>query len=211
MKSHRLDPGSNSVSVEDVDAYGADNRDFPSGVNHVINHVVTKPHPIAETAVGPFIKDVGDAPSVWHGVAPSVSRHDVEDEYSRRQKEATLVIGDTTQPVSHVKPVPVFIVEQEVGNDGLASWNGINLSVVDQTLLCGRDYKRTRILITNEDATNGIRIARSNVTASVGALVAPGTTRELFTQDKVYGISTVLGTAVKVSVIEEYGIDGGPN
>jgi hypothetical protein len=193
-----------------VYTYGEDDRNFPTGVNHIINHTVPQAHPLTETPVGPNIKDVGSAPGVWHGEAPTVSTSTVEDEWTRRQKEATMVAGTGVEPGTHEKPVPVFIVEQYTGNDTLASWNGVNMSVVDLTLLCGRDYKRTRVLITNEDATNAIRIGRGNVTAAFGALVAPGVTRELFVQDKVYAISAVLGTPVKVSVIEEYGIDGGP-
>lgn len=210
MKSHRLPAGEHEVSAHDVAAYGDDDRTFPNGINHVENHPVVQQHPNPEMKVGRFIKDVGDAPSVWHGVAPTATRQSVEDEWNRRQKEATMVAGDTTPPHDNPPPVPVFIVNPNTGSEGLNSWTGGNYSVAESTEIAPRDYKRTRLLIRNEDSTNAIRLSKlSNSQSAFGYLVPAGAEIEIYAQDKVYAVSATAGTTVRVSVLAEYGIDGG--
>lgn len=212
MRSHRLEPDASHVpSADEVAAYGEETtQDLPTGVNHVQNHRVARAHPLMETSVGPYIKDVGNAPSVWHGVRPSVTREQVEDEWNHRQLEASMVVHDQVPLAKGPDPVPVFIVSPDVGAEGISSWNGGNYSVSGSVEIAGRDHKRTRMFIINEDATNSIRISR--VTASqptFGALIGPGKQQELATQDKVYAIAATPGTTVNVSVVTEFGINGG--
>lgn len=210
MKSHRLPP--DGVTQHDVNAYGEDNRNFPTGVNHIQPHTTPRSHPLTETKVGPYIQDVGDSPSVWHGVAPSITREHVEDEWNRRQKEATMTAGDTTPPGDTPAPVPVYLVNPNAGSEGISSWTGSNYDVpaTHTTLIAGRDYKRSRLFICNEDAANGIRVSRGISSNNLsGFFIGPGKTQEIATQDTVYAISAHATDPVQVSVLVEYGIDGG--
>lgn len=213
MKSHRLEPDCEPTTSDPVAAYGTEDVSFPNGVNHIQSHPVVRSHPLIETKVGPYIQDVGDAPSVWHGVAPSVTRDYVEDEWERRQKEGTMVAGDTTPPVAEIDPVPVYVVNPNTGSKGLSSWSGANYAVTadKQVEVANRDYKRTRVFIRNEDTTtaNGIRITRQSGGNGFGFLIPGGTVQEIMTQDKIYAIGVTAATTVNVSVIVEYGIDGG--
>lgn len=213
MKSHRLEPDSEQPSGDTVAAYGTEDVSFPNGVNHLQSHPVVRSHPLIETKVGAYIQDVGDAPSVWHGVIPSVSRTQVEDEWERRQHEGTMIAGDTTPTIPEVDPVPVYVVNPNTGAKGLSSWSGSNYSITDvkQVEIANRDYKRTRVFIRNEDTTaaNGIRIAKQDGPNAFGFLIPGGTVQEVATQDKIYAIGVTPATTVKVSVLIEYGIDGG--
>lgn len=208
MRSHRLNPdASNNVPYDEVAEVGADDRSFPTGINHVINHTVAGSHPLPETKVGPFIKDVGDAPSVFHGVEPSINRQAVEDEYDRRQKEATFVAGHSSAPNYYPDPVPVVVVPAGVGPNSLKSWNGTNLTVPIENAIgiTTRNYDQVRVVIYNEDPTNFVRVARTANGAAQGAIIPAGKERELFVQEAVYAIANT--APVRLSVFIEYGVD----
>lgn len=208
MKSHRLP--SDAASPHDVAAYGEDSRTFPSGINHIQNQPVPIAHPLPEIKVGPFIKDVGDGPSVWHGEAPSVAREAVEDEWTRRQKEATMTAGDTSPPQPEQDPIPVYLVNPNTGTEGLSSWSAEGPFTVGASVqITGKDYKRTRVFVTNEDTSKGVRLTRTQGLSGFGFLLKAGATQEIATQDAVYACPAVAGDIVNVSVIVEYGIDGG--
>jgi hypothetical protein len=205
MKSHRLTPNENTSA--DVYGVGADDRVFPTGVNHVVNHTVAGSHPLPETKVGDFIKDVGDAPGVFHGVAPTSTRTEIESEYDARQKEATFVSGVDTIPNYYPNPVPVVVVPNRVGSTSIKTFNAVSYTIPNDhpIMIVPRNYSATRVVIQNEDATNFVRIARVPANASQGFMIAAGKSLEIFTQDTV---SIVADTApVKVSVLVEYGVD----
>lgn len=208
MRSHRLNPDkSNDTPYDEVAGVGADDRTFPTGVNHIINHTVAGSHPLPETKVGSFIKDVGDAPSVFHGVEPSVSREVVESEYERRQKEATFSTSSNTAPNYYPDPVPVVIVPAGVGANSLKSWSGTFVQVPTDSAIgiTGRNYDQTRVILYNEDPTNYVRVARTANGAAMGAIIPPLKEREFFVQEAIYAIANT--APVRLSIFIEYGVD----
>lgn len=208
MKSHRLD--SSSVSVDETESVGADGRVFPTGVNHVRNHQVPHVTHDEKAQVGPYIKDIGQGSTVFHGVEDKETGAQIHDEWEKAQKAATFPAGITKYPEPKRDPVPVTIVDPDSGANELRSWSGTYTSVSNtEVQVIGRNAKRTRVILLNEDATNPVRLGRRIGNSVFGYLLAAGQSLEMYTQDAVYAIAVTASTTVRVSVYQEYGITGG--
>lgn len=115
-----------------------------------------------------------------------------------------------------IAPVPVIIVEGGGGGKAVRSAAPRHFSVPaagsDPVHICGRDARRARVLLLNEDTASNIRFAQrpSDLTGGGGALLPYPTNSylALHTQDDLYAVSADAGTPL-LSVIQEFEEEGG--
>ena len=150
-----------------------------------------------------------------HGVPPDGDQS--TEERATMVREGTLaqhrppgppeVARQAPRPV----PVPVYLVEEQGSGDVYLTASPRHVTVAastgaDATRLCGRNPRRNRILLLNEDTANNARFAQrpSDLVNGGGALLPWPATSYLVleTQDELYALS--VGAAVVVSVIEEF-------
>jgi hypothetical protein len=153
-----------------------------------------------------------------HGV-PNDS--ETTEERALMERDGTLAQHQPmSAPVPYVPrvrptPVPVYLVEEGAAGNSFISAAPRNITVppatgslaADPARLCGRDPKRTKILLLNEDTANNIRFAQrpSDLVNGGGALLPWPTNSylRLETQDELFALA--IGTApVVVSVIQEF-------
>lgn len=116
------------------------------------------------------------------------------------------------KPAERPPAIPVYLVEEHGGPEVIRTAYPRHFTVPDTAndpvRICGRDGRRNRIGLLNEDGTTDIRFAQSaaGLTNGGGALLAHGlTTYQWFeTQDELYAITTSATLAVTLSVIEEF-------
>jgi hypothetical protein len=108
--------------------------------------------------------------------------------------------------------VPVYIVEQQGGSESYFTASPRNFTVPgynsDPVRVCGRNPKRNRILLLNEDTATNIRFAKrpSDLTAGGGGLLPWSATSYtiLETQDELFATTVSATLSVIMSVIEEF-------
>jgi hypothetical protein len=212
MKSFRLFDTTPSEGQDPVADVGADSSSFPTGVNHVINHSVPKRTHDEKTLPGSYLKDMGQGASLFHGVEPTETGVQIHDEWEQAQKGATMVAGTTVMPKDEAKPVPVYLVNEDSGSHSLLSWTGTSIDIPaaggQEVQVLGKDAKRQRAMLKNEDTTNSIRIGKKVGNALFGFLLKAGDELEMFTQDEIRAIG-LSGNITQLSVYAEYNIEGG--
>lgn len=150
-----------------------------------------------------------------HGVPPDGDQ--TTEERATMEREGTLAQHrpprppETARPAPRPVPVPVYMVEEQGGGDTYLTASPRHITVAastgtDPTRLCGRNPRRNRIGLLNEDTANNARFAQrpSDLGNGGGALLPwPNSNYTwLETQDELYALS--VGAAVIVSIIEEF-------
>ncbi len=117
-----------------------------------------------------------------------------------------------TKPRPRPTPIPVYLTTREGGPEAYISASPRNVTVPnnasDALRICGRNPKRNRVGLLNEDPTTNIRMAvrPSDLTNGGGAVLMHGvTTYQWFeSQDEIYVWTTSATLTVTLSVIEEF-------
>lgn len=121
----------------------------------------------------------------------------------------------TRAPRERPLPVPVIVVQPAGGPDVFLTAGAISRTMPanggEPVRLCGRDPKRSRLLLLNEDASHHVRFAQrqadliSGPGGGGGALLPKGMTSylTLVCQDELWAWSADSGTPA-VSIIQEY-------
>jgi hypothetical protein len=121
-------------------------------------------------------------------------------------------------PPQHYEPhlppvaVPVYLVESQGGGDVYRSATPRHITVAnnasDATQVCGRNPRRNRIGLLNEDPTTDIRFSvspRELVSGGGAILLHAVTTYQWFeTQDSLYAVTTSASSTVLLSIIDEF-------
>jgi hypothetical protein len=115
-------------------------------------------------------------------------------------------------PRQRPTPIPVYLTTLDGGPEAYISASPRNFTVPNNTTdpvrLCGRNPKRNRIGLLNEDTATNVRFAvrPSDLTNGGGALLPwPVSTYQWFeTQDELYAWTVSSTLSVIVSVIEEF-------
>jgi hypothetical protein len=120
---------------------------------------------------------------------------------------------ELARPVSRPTPVPVYLVEEGSGAAAFLSSSPRNITVpknvgADPVRLCGRNPKRNRIGLLNEDTATNVRFAQrpSDLVNGGGALLNwPNNSYTwLETQDELFAWTVSATLSVTVSIIEEF-------
>lgn len=161
---------------------------------------------------------VGEPMDQFRGMMAHGVPHELDTTEERAQAERGGPNVARTRPVPAEKPrelpppVPVYIVEFGGGNDVIRSASPRHLTVAnsasDATRLGGRNPKRNRIGLLNEDGTTDVRFAVTprDLNNGGGAFLPHSQTSYLWleTQDEIYAVTTSSTLSVTVSVIEEF-------
>lgn len=184
--------------------FGIDDRDIPGGETHLINHQTVHQKPATSEPLEEF------RGMMAHGVPPA--EHGMYDRDAKGKKPYKPEYAKVPAPPV---PVPVYIVEDGGGGRALRSAAPRHFTVPaasgtnagDPVRVCGRDARRVRVLLLNEDTASNIRFAQrpSDLTAGGGALLPyPSSSYlALHTQDELWALSADTGTPL-ISVIQEF-------
>jgi hypothetical protein len=155
-----------------------------------------------------------------HGVPPEDS---TTEERATMEREGTLAQHRPPTPPQHPKPVvrptpvPVYLVEEGSGGEAYLTASPRHISVpgilatganaADPVRLCGKDAKRNRIGLLNEDTANNVRFAQrpSDLVAGGGSLLPYPSNTYLWleTQDELFAYA-VGSASVILSIIDEF-------
>lgn len=149
-----------------------------------------------------------------HGVPPE---HDTTEERAQAERGGPNAARTRRVPAGPVHPrppaVPVYLVESEGGPESFRTAYPRHVTVpantgADPVRVCGRDPRRNRIGLLNEDGTTDIRFAQApgGLTNGGGSILFHGvTTYQWFeTQDELYAVTVSSTLSVVLSVIEEF-------
>jgi hypothetical protein len=158
----------------------------------------------------------------YRGIMAHGVPNDSETTNQRGLQEATGTIARQRQPPTPPQPagplvrpvpVPVYIVTEGAGARAYLTSSPRNVTVppnanADPVRECGRDAKRNRIGLLNEDTATNIRFAYrpSDLVNGGGALLPWPATSYLFleTQDELFACTVSATLSVIMSVIEEH-------
>lgn len=208
MKSHRLGADINGVGEQPEQEVGHDDRAFDTGIHHVTTVPVARTKPVIKEGVGPYIPNNIQGPSSWHGELPTESAADTHDQYLQAEHMATHT-ADTQVPVKYYPdPVPVIVVPPDSGpgniTAGRSNFLEVDPSGGSATEIVPKDMHRSRVLITNEHATVGVRIAGHRGEGTQGYLLKAGDSREFFQQTQMFAWPADGTTVIPVSFWAEY-------
>jgi hypothetical protein len=150
-----------------------------------------------------------------HGVPPG---EETTEERARMERDGTLAQHNPPALPEHyvpaVKPaaVPVYITTRRGGPESYLTASPRSITVPsnnsDPVRVCGRNPKRNRVLLLNEDTATNIRFALrpSDLTNGGGALLPWPTNSYLVleTQDELFASTVSATLSVIMSVIEEF-------
>ncbi len=197
------------ATPEEIATYGLPDQkplDAGSGTGNITNYQTVRQRP-----AGPDVDLPEFRGPMAHGVIPDAdtawerAQH-MRGEGPRGKDPAGL------KEIPQITPVPVFIVEQAGGGTVIRSASPRHLTVPntasEPTRLCGRNPRRVRVGILNEDTATNIRFAQriSDLTAGGGALLPYVVNNYSWfeTQDELYALSTSATLNVLVSIVEEF-------
>jgi hypothetical protein len=158
----------------------------------------------------------------YRGIMAHGVPNDSELTNERGLQEATGTIARQRQPptppepsapIVRPVPVPVYIVTEGSGARTYLTSSPRAITVppnagADPVRVCGRDLKRNRIGLLNEDTATNIRFAQrpSDLVNGGGALLPWPSTNYLFleTQDELFACTVSATLSVILSVIEEH-------
>lgn len=178
---------------------------IPGGRVHVTNaQTVRQRTPVPESR--PEIKDLNA-----HGVEPGThTARDRADAMRGPNTPKQPHIPEYSAPAIGPVPVPVRVVQddrQRVLRTSSHRKLTVQVNTGEPVHLCGQDFNRSYVLLLNEDASNGVRIAQrpTDLNGGFGTLLPANTTGylKLDTQDELYGISNT-ATAATVSIIQVF-------
>jgi hypothetical protein len=177
---------------------------IPSGETHIVNYE-TVAQPVASPAPPPLYDGfmAHGVPSEGHG---EVSQSDLERGATKRAAPPKYA-----PPLTPPVPVPVIIVEEAGGPSVVRVSYPKKLLIPNNTsepqLICGREPRRNRIGLLNEDSSTDIRFAQSIAGLNNGGgaiLLHAGTSYTWFeTQDRLYAVTTSTTNTALLSVVEE--------
>lgn len=185
----------------------AEGSPIPGLTGNILNYAVTRQQPAVPDEQLPEFRG-------WlaHGVHASEHTAHERAEAERAGEPQRKPRHPATPVTPPVPPVPVFLVEQAGGGNVLLSAAPRHITVpassgADPVRACGRNPRRARIGLLNEDPANGARFATrpSDLGNGGGALLpANGSSYQWFrTQDELFLLSAA-GSSIVVSIIEEY-------
>lgn len=199
------------------DEIGLSARQDPSGspipglTGNIVNYEVVRQKPAAPLPEESFDEYRG---MMAHGV-PNDS--DTTNQRALLEREGTLNPDRRTEPrltVPQVRPapIPVYVTQPEGGSEVFrtASPRSITVpnSASDAVRLGGRNPRRNRIGLLNEDTSTNVRIAQrpSDLINGGGALLAKSMASYVWleTQDELYAVTDSATLTVKLSIIEEF-------
>ena len=178
---------------------GLDDREIPSGLNHLSNPET----PSAKPAV----------PARQH--LPAMNEHGVPDDNpdaSYEQPEAgTVLISEPLPEGREYYAVPVYQVEEpgkgKVHRKALCNSITVPASGSDPIRVCSRDDGRVEVRILNEDPANDIRFSESIATLieGGGALLWHGTNSytPIPTQDELWAVGASAACVMSVVLVTE--------
>jgi len=180
---------------------------IPGGETHIVNH------PTVRQRV-----PVGDSPAEYgameaHGVPPSdATFHDRAEAERGPNSHAPVRVATAAKPVKRPDPVPVYIVTEGAAADTILTASPRHITVpnnqADPVRVCGRNFRRNRIGLLNEDTATNIRFAQrpSDLTNGGGALLPWPTNSYMWfeTQDELYAVTVSTTLAVTLSIVEEF-------
>lgn len=178
---------------------------IPGGRVHIENAAAVRQQtPVPDSR--PEIKDLNA-----HGVPPASHTARERAEAMRGPNSFKPLVPSYAAVERRPEPVPVYIVAQDSGpeivRDAAPHRITLQASTGETVRLCGRDGKRSRIMLLNESATSAIRFAAaiSDLSGGGGALLPTSMSSylTLSTQGELYAISADSGTPA-VSIIQEF-------
>jgi len=209
VQSHRLSAsGPDGMGHQPEQEVGHDDRAFDTGVKHVQNHRVAKMKPVIKDKTGPYISNLIDGPSAWHGEEPTLSAQTTHDEYLQAEHMATMPSEKQSVPNYYPDPVPVIVVPPDSGPEsmtaGRANKLGVDVSGGAALEIVPKDMHRRRVTIRNEHATVGVRIGHSEAEAHQGFLLTAGDARDFGAQSGIWAWPVDGTTVIPVSFYAEY-------
>jgi hypothetical protein len=152
-----------------------------------------------------------------HGVPPDGDQ--TTEERATMERDGTLAQHQPPTPPEHPRPVvrptpvPVYVVEEGSSGQAFLSASPRNITVpkntgADPVRVCGRNPRRNRIGLLNEDTATNIRFAQrpSDLVNGGGALLNwPNNSYTwLETQDELWAVTVSVTLSVVMSIIEEF-------
>jgi hypothetical protein len=173
---------------------------IPGGEQHIVNYPTVRREP-----------DVGEPLPEFrgmeaHGVPPGAF------EPHERGDDKPVNPPHSPRPARRPPAVPVYLTTREGGPEAYLSSSPRNVTIPstakDPVVVCGRNPKRNRVGLLNEDTATNIRFAVSpqGLVNGGGALLPYPNNSYLWleTQDTLYATTVSATLSVTLSVIEEF-------